>query len=82
VIKSKKPVSLARSERQHSKRSKSRDHCHHPERSEEYVGGILKLVLKEAWQAKNFEYVTPPKTRVMLTYEFAVHEIVLDFTTD
>ena len=35
--------------------------------SEEYVGGILKLVEEKRGRQKNFEYVTP--TRVMLTYE-------------
>src|SRR6202167_49114 len=45
--------------------------------SEEYVGGILKLVEEKRGRQKNFEYVTP--TRVMLTYELPLNEIVLDF---
>src|ERR1700729_3138434 len=45
--------------------------------SEEYVGGILKLVEEKGGRKKNFEYVTP--TRVMLTYELPLNEIVLDF---
>ncbi len=45
--------------------------------NEEYVGGILKLVEDKRGQQKNFEYVTP--TRVMLTYELPLNEIVLDF---
>src|SRR6202012_1956913 len=45
--------------------------------SEEYVGGILKLVEDKRGRQKNFEYVTP--TRVMLTYELPLNEIVLDF---
>ncbi len=43
----------------------------------EYVGGILKLVEEKRGRQKNFEYVTP--TRVMLTYELPLNEIVLDF---
>ena len=45
--------------------------------NEEYVGGILKLVEEKRGRQKNFEYVTP--TRVMLTYEPTLNEIVLDF---
>jgi GTP-binding protein LepA len=45
--------------------------------NEEYVGGILKLVEEKRGQQVNFEYVTP--TRVMLTYELPLNEIVLDF---
>ncbi len=45
--------------------------------NEEYVGGILKLVEEKRGQQKNFEYVTP--TRVMITYELPLNEIVLDF---
>jgi GTP-binding protein LepA len=44
---------------------------------EEYVGGILKLVEDKRGRQKNFEYVSP--TRVMLTYELPLNEIVLDF---
>jgi GTP-binding protein LepA len=44
--------------------------------AEEYVGGILKLVEKRGKQ-KNFEYVG--SSRVMLTYELPLNEIVLDF---
>jgi GTP-binding protein LepA len=45
--------------------------------NEEYVGGILKLVEEKRGRQKNFEYVT--STRVMLTYELPLNEIVLDF---
>jgi GTP-binding protein LepA len=45
--------------------------------NEEYVGGILKLVEVKRGKQVNFEYVTP--TRVMLTYELPLNEIVLDF---
>ncbi|MBB6146027.1 GTP-binding protein LepA [Silvibacterium bohemicum] len=45
--------------------------------NEEYVGGILELVEEKRGRQKNFEYVTP--TRVMLTYELPLNEIVLDF---
>jgi GTP-binding protein LepA len=44
---------------------------------DEYVGGILKLVEDKRGRQKNFEYVSP--TRVMLTYELPLNEIVLDF---
>ncbi|MGC1360783.1 MAG: translation elongation factor 4 [Silvibacterium sp.] len=45
--------------------------------NEEYVGGILRLVEEKRGRQKNFEYVTP--TRVMITYELPLNEIVLDF---
>ena len=45
--------------------------------NEEYVGGILKLVEEKRGKQLNFEYVTG--TRVMLTYELPLNEIVLDF---
>jgi GTP-binding protein LepA len=45
--------------------------------NEEYVGGILKLVEEKRGKQLNFEYVTP--TRVLLTYELPLNEIVLDF---
>ena len=45
--------------------------------NEEYVGGILKLVEEKRGRQLNFEYVTP--TRVLLTYELPLNEIVLDF---
>jgi GTP-binding protein LepA len=45
--------------------------------NEEYVGGILKLVEEKRGRQVKFEYVTP--TRVMLTYELPLNEIVLDF---
>ena len=45
--------------------------------NEEYVGGILKLVEEKRGRQQNFEYVTP--TRVKLTYELPLNEIVLDF---
>ena len=45
--------------------------------NEEYVGGIFKLVEEKRGKQMNFEYVTP--TRVLLTYEFPLNEIVLDF---
>jgi GTP-binding protein LepA len=45
--------------------------------AEEYVGGILKLVEDKRGRQKNFEYVT--STRVLLTYELPLNEIVLDF---
>ncbi len=45
--------------------------------NEEYVGGILKLVEEKRGRQKAFEYVTP--TRVKLTYELPLNEIVLDF---
>jgi len=45
--------------------------------NEEYVGGILKLVEEKRGRQVNFEYVS--ETRVMLTYELPLNEIVLDF---
>jgi GTP-binding protein LepA len=45
--------------------------------AEEYVGGILKLVEEKRGKQKNFEYVG--SSRVMLTYELPLNEIVLDF---
>jgi GTP-binding protein LepA len=45
--------------------------------NEEYVGGILKLVEDKRGKQKNFEYVSA--TRVMLTYELPLNEVVLDF---
>jgi len=45
--------------------------------NEEYVGGILKLVEEKRGRQVNFEYVA--ETRVMLTYELPLNEIVLDF---
>jgi GTP-binding protein LepA len=45
--------------------------------NEEYVGGILKLLEEKRGKQLNFEYMTP--TRVMLTYELPLNEIVLDF---
>jgi len=43
----------------------------------EYVGGILKLVEEKRGKQKNFEYVG--SSRVMLTYELPLNEIVMDF---
>ncbi len=43
----------------------------------DYVGGILKLVEEKRGKQKNFEYVGA--SRVMLTYELPLNEIVLDF---
>jgi len=45
--------------------------------NEEYVGGIFKLVEEKRGKQINFEYITP--TRVMLTYELPLNEIVLGF---
>ncbi len=45
--------------------------------NEEYVGGIFKLVEEKRGKQVNFEYVT--STRVLLTYELPLNEIVLDF---
>ena len=44
---------------------------------EEYVGSILKLVEEKRGKQKAFEYVSA--SRVMLTYELPLNEIVLDF---
>jgi GTP-binding protein LepA len=45
--------------------------------NEEYVGGIFKLVEEKRGRQLNFEYVT--SSRVLLTYELPLNEIVLDF---
>jgi GTP-binding protein LepA len=45
--------------------------------SDESVGAILKLCEEKRGTQKNFEYLSP--TRVMLTYELPLNEIVLDF---
>ncbi len=46
--------------------------------NEEYLGGILKkLVEEKRGRQKNIEYVS--QTRVMITYELPLNEIVLDF---
>ncbi len=45
--------------------------------SDESVGGILALCEEKRGIQKNFEYLSP--TRVMLTYEMPLNEIVLDF---
>jgi GTP-binding protein LepA len=45
--------------------------------NEEYVGGIFRLVEEKRGKQLNFEYVT--STRVLLTYELPLNEIVLDF---
>jgi GTP-binding protein LepA len=45
--------------------------------SEESLGGVLKLCEEKRGVQKNFEYLSP--TRVMLTYEMPLNEIVLDF---
>jgi GTP-binding protein LepA len=45
--------------------------------NEEFVGGILKLVEDKRGKQKGFEYVS--SSRVMLTYELPLNEIVLDF---
>jgi GTP-binding protein LepA len=45
--------------------------------NEEYVGGILKLVEEKRGRQQNMEYVSD--TRVMITYELPLNEIVLDF---
>src|ERR1700710_237013 len=45
--------------------------------NEEYVGGILKLVEDKRGRQKNMEYVSD--TRVLITYELPLNEIVLDF---
>jgi GTP-binding protein LepA len=44
---------------------------------EEYVGAIFKLVEEKRGRQKNFEYLSG--SRVMLTYELPLNEIVLDF---
>jgi GTP-binding protein LepA len=45
--------------------------------NEEYLGNILKLVEDKRGRQKNIEYVS--ETRVMITYELPLNEIVLDF---
>jgi GTP-binding protein LepA len=45
--------------------------------SEDSVGAILQLCQEKRGEQKNFEYLSP--TRVMLTYELPLNEIVLDF---
>src|SRR5213076_1403882 len=40
-------------------------------------GGLLQLCQEKRGTQKNFEYLSP--TRVMLTYELPLNEIVLDF---
>ncbi|MEO6391141.1 MAG: translation elongation factor 4, partial [Pyrinomonadaceae bacterium] len=42
-----------------------------------YLGGILPLLEEKRGVQKKFEYIAP--TRVMLTYELPLNEIVLDF---
>lgn len=45
--------------------------------NEEYIGGILALLEEKRGIQKGFEYISP--TRVLLTYELPLNEIVLDF---
>jgi GTP-binding protein LepA len=45
--------------------------------SEESVGGVLQLCEDKRGVQKNFEYLSP--TRVMVTYDLPLNEIVLDF---
>ena len=45
--------------------------------NDESVGAILQLCQEKRGVQKNFEYLSP--TRVMLTYELPLNEIVLDF---
>jgi GTP-binding protein LepA len=45
--------------------------------NDESVGGILQLCQDKRGTQKGFEYLSP--TRVMLTYELPLNEIVLDF---
>jgi GTP-binding protein LepA len=45
--------------------------------NDDSVGGILQLCQEKRGTQKNFEYLSP--TRVMLTYELPLNEIVLDF---
>jgi GTP-binding protein LepA len=45
--------------------------------SEESVGGVLKLCEEKRGVQKKFEYLSP--TRIMLTYEMPLNEIVMDF---
>ena len=45
--------------------------------SEESVGGVLQLCEEKRGVQQKFEYLSP--TRIMLTYELPLNEIVLDF---
>src|SRR5438309_819991 len=45
--------------------------------NEDSIGGILQLCQEKRGAQKKFEYLSP--TRVMLTYELPLNEIVLDF---
>ena len=45
--------------------------------NEEFLGSILALLDEKRGIQKGFDYITP--TRVMLTYELPLNEIVLDF---
>jgi GTP-binding protein LepA len=45
--------------------------------SDDYLGGILPLLEEKRGVQKKFEYIA--STRVMLTYELPLNEIVLDF---
>jgi GTP-binding protein LepA len=45
--------------------------------SEDSVGGVLQLCEEKRGVQKKFEYLSP--TRIMLTYELPLNEIVLDF---
>src|SRR5437660_1118684 len=45
--------------------------------NDDSVGGLLQLCQEKRGTQKNFEYLSP--TRVMLTYELPLNEIVLDF---
>jgi GTP-binding protein LepA len=45
--------------------------------SDESIGGVLSLCEEKRGVQKKFEYLSP--TRVMLTYELPLNEIVLDF---
>src|ERR1700752_253593 len=45
--------------------------------SDESLGGVLALCEEKRGIQKNFEYLSP--TRIMLTYEMPLNEIVLDF---
>ena len=45
--------------------------------NDESIGGILQLCQEKRGTQKNLEYLSP--TRVMLTYELPLNEIVLDF---
>ncbi len=45
--------------------------------NDEFLGNILALLEEKRGVQKGFEYITP--TRVMLTYEVPLNEIVLDF---